>query len=90
MSTRPFIVHPSRKRLADMEDRTDEQALSRPTLGVRFWQTAAPVYPSRALRPVRVRIDREILDWFGVYRDDPHYGVNAVLRAYVEDRKANG
>jgi uncharacterized protein (DUF4415 family) len=73
-----------------MEDHTVDYAPSRPTLGVTFWREAAPVYPSRSRRLTRIRIDGEVLDWFGVHRDDPHFGVNAVLRGYVEDRKKNG
>ena len=33
---------------------------------------------------------RRSLDWFANRKDDPHAGINAVLRAYIERRKADG
>jgi hypothetical protein len=39
---------------------------------------------------VRLRLDPEIADWFGTQKDDPHAGINAVLRAYVERRRSDG
>ena len=29
-------------------------------------------------------------DWFGARKDDDHAGINAVLRAYIERRRADG
>ena len=55
-----------------------------------FWTEAVPLYPSRGRRLARLRLDPEILDWFANRKDDPHAGVNAVLRAYIERRKADG
>lgn len=70
-----------------MADDTQDNALSRESLGAAFWRQASPIYPSRNRRLVRVRLDPEVLDWFGVHRDDEHGGLNAVLRAYVEHRR---
>jgi hypothetical protein len=73
-----------------MEDFTIEDAGSRESLGPDFWREAVPLYPSRNRRLARLRLDPEILDWFASRKDDPHAGVNAVLRAYVERRRAGG
>jgi len=86
--TKPFIVQPSRKQLDRLTDYTLDDAPSRPSLGPGFWRLAAPVYPSRNRRLVRLRLDPEVLDWFGVDRDDDRTGLNAVLRAYIERRRA--
>ena len=85
--TKSIIVQPSRRRLERMEDLTQSDAPRRQSLGAVFWRAARAVYPSRARRLVRVRLDPEVVDWFGSRRDDPHSGLNAVLRAYVEGRR---
>ena len=87
MTTSKYIVRPSRRQLAHLADRTDSNAPSRPSLGPEFWDQAVPLYPSRNRRLVRLRLDPEVLAWFGTSREDPREGVNAVLRAYVEARK---
>lgn len=84
--TRPSIVRASRKQLAQMQDLSDAQSASLPSLGTDFWTSARPLYPSRNPRLVRLRLDPEILDWFE--RAEERETINAVLRAYVESRKA--
>ena len=59
-------------------------------MGPDFWREAVPLYPSRNRRLARLRLDPEILDWFASRKEDPHAGINAVLRAYVERRRAGG
>jgi uncharacterized protein (DUF4415 family) len=88
VTTKRFIVRPSRRQLANLPDSTDSRAPSRPSLGADFWAPAVPLYPSRNRRLVRLRLDPEVLAWFGTSREDPREGVNAVLRAYVESRKS--
>ena len=88
MRTKPSIVRPSPARLSGLPDDTRDDAPSRPSLGEGFWRAASPVYPSRNRKLVRVRLDPEVLEWFGLHRDDERGGVNAVLRAYVEHRRA--
>ena len=90
MTTKAITVQRSPKQLARLPDFSQDDAPSRPSLGAVFWQSAVPVYPSRNRRLVRLRLDPEILDWFGVQREDVHGGVNAVLRAFVERKRADG
>ncbi len=85
-----FTVQPSRTQVARMQDLTLTDASPPESYGPDFWREAVPLYPSRNRRLARVRLDPEILDWFGQRRDDPHAGINAVLRAYVERRRADG
>ena len=73
-----------------MEDYTIADPPSRESYGAGFWREAVPLYPSRNRRLVRLRLDPEILDWFALRRDDDRQGVNAVLRAYIERRRADG
>ena len=73
-----------------MQDYTIVDAPSRESYGTDFWREAVPLYPSRNRRLARLRLDPEILDWFAMRRDDDHQGVNAVLRAYVGRRRADG
>lgn len=88
MRTKPSIAQPSRNQLPRLPDATLDDPPCQPSLGEGFWRAASPVYPSRNRRLVRLRLDPEVLDWFGVHRDDERGGVNAVLRAYVETRRA--
>ncbi|HVY87484.1 MAG TPA: hypothetical protein VG942_01355 [Hyphomonadaceae bacterium] len=88
--TKEFIARPSRTQVGKMTDYTLADASSQESRGPDFWREAVPLYPSRNRRLARLRLDPEILDWFGTQRDDPHGGVNAVLRAYVERRRADG
>ena len=88
--TKQFTVQRSRSQVRKMEDFTLEAASPRESLGPGFWTEAVPLYPSRGRRLARLRLDPEILDWFANRKDDPHTGVNAVLRAYIERRKADG
>ncbi len=73
-----------------MADFTVEQAIPRESLGPGFWREAVPLYPSRGRKLVRLRLDPEIADWFAGRKEDPHSGINAVLRAYIERRRADG
>lgn len=73
-----------------MEDFSIEDPSSLESRGPAFWREAVPLYPSRNRRLARLRLDPEILSWFGAKKDDDHAGINAVLRAYVERRRADG
>lgn len=90
MRTKASIVQRSPKQLARLPDFSQDDAPSRASLGAAFWKSAVPVYPSRNRRLVRLRLDPEVTDWFGTEREDAHVGVNAVLRAYVERKRADG
>ena len=87
MKMNASIVQPSRKRLSQMKDYTDDNAPSRESLGAEFWAHAQPRYPSRDRRIVRVSLDSEVIQFFA-NRSDEQEGINAVLRDYVEMKKA--
>ena len=90
MTTKPFIVQRSRLQVGRMEDFSIEDPSSLESRGPDFWREAVPLYPSRNRRLARLRLDPEIVSWFGAKKDDDHAGINAVLRAYVERRRADG
>jgi uncharacterized protein (DUF4415 family) len=90
VTTKQFTVQRSRNQLDRMEDYSLENPPSQESLGAGFWREAVPLYPSRNRKLARLRLDPEILDWFGTQREDSHAGVNAVLRAYIERRRADG
>ena len=81
------IAKPSRKQLLRMKDYTDEDAPSRDSLGPDFWATAPARFPSRNRKAVRLLLDPEVVAWFTAHPEERD-GVNAVLRAYVESKKA--
>jgi uncharacterized protein (DUF4415 family) len=67
-----------------MRDYTLAVAPSRESLGADFWSSARPLYPSRGRRPVRVRLDPEVLAWFQSAEGGGLEEINSVLRAHVE------
>lgn len=73
-----------------MADCSVDTANSRESFGPGFWREAAPLHPSRNRKRVPLRLDPEIAGWFASRADDPRAGINAVLRAYVERRRADG
>ena len=90
MTTKPFIVQRSRSQVARMEDFSTADPLPVESRGPEFWRPAVPLYPSRSRRRSRVRLDPEVLDFFSTQKEDDRAGINAVLRAYVERRRADG
>jgi len=88
--TKQSTVRLSRTQVRKMADYSVDTANLRESFGPGFWREAAPLYPFRNRKLVRLRLDPEIMDWFASRADDPHAGVNAVLRAYVERRRADG
>ncbi len=81
------IAKPSRKQLLRMKDYTDDDAPLRDSLGPGFWATAPARYPSRNRKAVRLLLDPEVVAWFNAHPEERD-GANAVLRAYVESKKA--
>jgi len=88
--TKQSTVQLSPTQVRKMADFTVESANPRESFGHGFWREAVPLYPSRNRKQVRLRLDPEIADWFASRREDPHAGINAVLRAYIERRRADG
>ena len=87
MKTKSSTVQPSPSQLAKLQDTTQEDAPFRVSLGQAFWRTARPLYPTRGRKPTRVRLDPEVADWFRMRKGDSD-AINAVLRHYVEVKKA--
>ncbi len=88
--TKQSTVRLSRTQVHKMADYTVDTASSRESFGPGFWREAVPLYPSRNRKLVRLRLDPEVEAWFASQKEDPHAGINAVLRAYVERRRADG
>jgi uncharacterized protein (DUF4415 family) len=88
--TKPSTVRLSRSQVRSVEDATQPSASPRDSRGPDFWREAVPLYPSRGRRPAYLRLDHEVMDWFAARKGDPHAGINAVLRAYIERRRADG
>ena len=88
MKTKSSTVQPSPSQLARLPDATQEDAPFRVSLGGAFWRGAMPLYPTRGRRLARVRLDPEVTDWFRIRKGADPDAINAVLRAYVEAKKA--
>ena len=69
------------RRLTDAEIRRTSPPELR-DLSVGFWKDAVVVNPVQK-RPISLRVDRDVLDWFK--EQGPRYQsrINAVLRSYV-------
>lgn len=88
--TKQSTVRLSRSQVRSAEDATAASASPRESRGPAFWREAVPLYPSQRRRPAYLRLDSEVLDWFAARKGDSHAGINAVLRAYIERRRADG
>ena len=89
--TKQSTAQRSRTQVRKMVDYTLEQAHAarKPRPGLLAGGRATLSLP-RAASVVRLRLDPEIADWFASRKEDPHAGINAVLRAYIERRRADG
>lgn len=88
MKTKSFTAQPSPSQLDKLQDATQEDAPFRASLGGAFWRGAMPRYPTRGRRLARVQLDSEVSDWFRMRKGADPDAINAVLRAYVEAKKA--
>jgi uncharacterized protein (DUF4415 family) len=88
MKTKSSTVRPSPLQLDKLQDTTQEDAPFRASLGTPFWRGALPLYPTRGKRLARIRLDPEVSDWFRMRKGADQDAINAVLRAYVEAKKA--
>ncbi|MEX2616561.1 MAG: BrnA antitoxin family protein [Alphaproteobacteria bacterium] len=70
--------------LADMPDRTRENAPEGETLGADFWKTAKVVFPDGPKERLTVRFDRDVVAWFKSQGRGYQTRMNAVLRSYYE------
>jgi uncharacterized protein (DUF4415 family) len=59
-----------------------------PELDDSFWNNAKVEYPENK-KPVTLRLDRDVLDWFKSTGKGYQTRINAILRTYVEAHKQN-
>jgi len=59
-----------------------------PELEDSFWNDAKIEYPVNK-KPVTLRLDRDVLDWFKSTGKGYQTRINAILRSYVEAHKKN-
>ncbi|WP_454063224.1 BrnA antitoxin family protein [Candidatus Nitrospira salsa] len=81
------ITKVSGNELKKMEDRTHANPPVGPSLPKDFWKTAKVVYPASPKEAVKVRYDRDVLDWFKAQGRGYQTRMNAVLRSYYEAHK---
>ena len=73
------------------EDDIDDAALRDPDSFVgdaAFWQAAELLYPKAGKERVTLRLDADVLDWFRSAGPGYQTRINAVLRAYMQTRRA--
>ncbi len=75
----------SKKRLKELADIPDSEIDTSdiPELDEEFWKNAKLVMPETK-KPVSLRVDREVLDWFKKGGSGYQSRMNAVLKAYME------
>jgi len=78
------------QRLKEIEDIQDIEIdySDIPELDDSFWDNAKIKYPENK-KPVTLRLDRDVLDWFKSTGKGYQTRINAVLRSYVEAHKKN-
>jgi uncharacterized protein (DUF4415 family) len=59
-----------------------------PELDERFWETAVVEYPEKK-KPVTLRLDADVLEWFRSKGKGYQTRINAVLRSYVDAHRKN-
>ena len=73
------------------EDEIDNAARRDPDSFVgdaAFWQAAELLYPKAGKQRVTLRLDADVLDWFRSAGPGYQTRINAVLRAYMQARRA--
>lgn len=83
------IMSIDRKRLHEIksidEDKIDYSDISE--LDDNFWANAHPVYPKQK-KPISIRLDQDIIEYFKSEGKGYQSKINAVLRTYVEAHHA--
>ena len=70
-----------------MKDRTRDDAPVGPGLPKDFWKHAKVVVPDSPKEAVKIRYDRDMLEWFKDQGRGYQTRMNAVLRSYYEAHK---
>lgn len=73
------------KKIAEIKDE-DIDYSDIPELGEEFWSRAVIEHP-RPKKPVTLRVDADVLEWFQAGGRGYQTRINAVLRSYVEARR---
>ena len=73
------------KKIEKIQDR-DIKYDDIPELDESFWEAAEIEYPQNK-KPVTLRLDRDVLEWFKSTGKGYQTRINAVLRSYVEAQK---
>ena len=81
------ITRVSLEDVKKMKDRTREDAPEGPSLPKNFWKNAKVIYPESTKEAVKVRYDRDMLEWFKAQGRGYQTRMNAVLRSYYEAHK---
>ena len=81
------ITKVSLEEVKKMKDRTRNDAPEGPSLPKDFWENAKVVYPEGPKEAVKVRYDRDMLEWFKSQGRGYQTRMNAVLRSYYEAHK---
>lgn len=78
------------QRLKEIEKIKDESIdySDIPELDDSFWNNAQIEYPENK-KPVTLRLDRDVLDWFKSTGKGYQTRINAILRSYVEAHRKN-
>ncbi len=75
------------KKIDAIEDR-DIDYSDIPELDEDFWENATIEYPERK-RPVTLRLDADVLEWFKSTGKGYQTRINAVLRSFYDAHKKN-
>lgn len=78
------------QRIEKIEDIQDENIdySDIPELDESFWKNAKIEYPENK-KPITLRLDRDVLNWFKSTGKGYQTRINAILRSYVETHKKN-
>jgi uncharacterized protein (DUF4415 family) len=80
------IMSISKEKKTSKPDRVKDKSIDYsdiPELDEMFWKNAVVEYPERK-RPVTLRLDADILEWFRSTGKGYQTRINAVLRSYYE------
>ena len=81
------ITRVTLEEVMKMKDRTRKDAPPGPPLPNDFWKHAKVVYPESPKEAVKIRYDRDMLEWFKTQGRGYQTRMNAVLRSYYEAHK---
>jgi len=83
-----IMKKPRNQRLKEIEHIRDKDIdySDIPELDDSFWENAKIEYPENK-KPVTLRLDKDVLEWFKSTGKGYQTRINAILRAYVEAHK---